>query len=119
MPGVYEIPGGHIDFGEDIVEGLKREVREELGKEINVGDSFSVFTYINEVKGAHAVEVAYFASFKGELNDAHLEPSDHSDWRWFAENEESIYSVNREANDIELAVIRRGFALLKGETLRT
>ena len=22
MPGVYELPGGHVDFGEDIVMGL-------------------------------------------------------------------------------------------------
>src|SRR3954471_19845132 len=50
-PGVYEVPGGHVDFGEDIVEALKREVREELGKDITVGDPFSVFTYLNEVKG--------------------------------------------------------------------
>ncbi len=27
LPGVYELPGGHIDFGENIVEGLKREIR--------------------------------------------------------------------------------------------
>ena len=28
LPGVYELPGGHIDFGEDIVEGLRREIKE-------------------------------------------------------------------------------------------
>jgi 8-oxo-dGTP diphosphatase len=32
FPGVYEIPGGHIDFGEDVIVGLKREVQEELGQ---------------------------------------------------------------------------------------
>ncbi len=31
LPGVYELPGGHIDFGEDIVEGLRREIKEEFG----------------------------------------------------------------------------------------
>lgn len=25
LPGAYELPGGHIDFGEDPVSGLKRE----------------------------------------------------------------------------------------------
>src|SRR6266566_5216805 len=29
LPGVYELPGGHIDFGEDITAGLKREIQEE------------------------------------------------------------------------------------------
>ena len=28
LPGKYEIPGGHIDYGEDIEEGLKREIQE-------------------------------------------------------------------------------------------
>src|SRR3546814_11693547 len=30
LPGVYEIPGGHIDYGEDVAAGLKREIQEEL-----------------------------------------------------------------------------------------
>jgi ADP-ribose pyrophosphatase YjhB (NUDIX family) len=30
LPGVFELPGGHIDFGEDIVVGLKREIMESL-----------------------------------------------------------------------------------------
>jgi len=31
MPSVFELPGGHVDFGEDIVAGLKREIREKFG----------------------------------------------------------------------------------------
>jgi 8-oxo-dGTP diphosphatase len=118
FPGVYELPGGHIDFGEDILDGLKREVHEELGKDIVVGDPFSVFTYINEVKGAHSIEVCYFAQFVGGLDDVQLEPADHMGWGWFAENDEHVFSVNREPGDKELDVMRRGFALLKGSKLR-
>jgi 8-oxo-dGTP diphosphatase len=118
FPGVYELPGGHIDFGEDIIAGLKREVSEELGKDITVGDPFSVFTYINEVKGAHSVEVCYFAQFSGQLDDVRLEPSDHMACGWFAEGEADIFSVNREPGDTELDVIKRGFALLKGEKMQ-
>lgn len=118
FPGVYELPGGHIDFGEDIVAGLKREVREELGKDITVGDPFSVFTYMNDVKGAHSIEVCYFAQFFGELDDVQLEPADHMGGGWFAENEEHVFSVNRESGDKEIDVMRRGFALLKGNGLR-
>lgn len=118
FPGVYELPGGHIDFGEDILFGLKREVREELGKDITVGDPFSVFTYINEVKGAHAIEACYFAQFKDLLDDVSLEPDDHMNCGWFAEGEAGTYSINRDSEDKELDVIARGFALLNGERLR-
>ena len=34
LPGLYELPGGHIDFGEDIVDGLRREIKEETGLDI-------------------------------------------------------------------------------------
>ncbi len=117
-PGVFEIPGGHIDFGEDIVAGLRREVREELGKDIMVGEPFSVFTYMNEVKGAHTVEVAYFAEFAGRLDDVHLNPEDHQAGDWFAASELDKFMVNRSQDDPEPKVIMRGFELLAGQRLR-
>ncbi len=114
-PGVYELPGGHVDFGEDIVEALKREVREELGKDIIVGDAFSAFTYMNIVKGAHAVEITFFAQFVGLTDDIKTSPEDHMAWGWFAETDEDKFIVNRVPDDPEPEVVRRGFALLKGK----
>jgi len=118
FPGVFELPGGHVDFGEDIVEALKREVREELGKEITVGDPFSVFTYLNEVKGAHAIEVCYFAEFVGALDDVKLSPDDHMAEGWFAADEADAFMVNRGPDDPEPKVVMRGFELLTGQLLR-
>ena len=41
----YVIPGGGIDEGEDIIEGLKRELKEELDIEVEVNDlAFKVET---------------------------------------------------------------------------
>jgi 8-oxo-dGTP diphosphatase len=117
-PGVFELPGGHIDFGEDIVAGLKREVHEELGKDIMVGEPFSVFTYMNEVKGAHAIEVCYFAEFVGALDDVLLSPEDHMAAGWFAADESGKFLVNRSPDDPEPVVVERGFALLNGGALR-
>ncbi|MEE9406396.1 MAG: NUDIX hydrolase, partial [Candidatus Aenigmarchaeota archaeon] len=32
--GCFELPGGHIDEGEDLLEALKREVKEECGLDV-------------------------------------------------------------------------------------
>lgn len=114
LPEIYELPGGHINFGEDIVEGLKREVREELSKEITVGEPFYVFTYMNNVKGAHAIEVVYFAEFVDNPLEIHLHPEDHSEYGWFSQKEilTKVVGVNKEKEDPEVQAILKGFTQL-------
>jgi 8-oxo-dGTP pyrophosphatase MutT (NUDIX family) len=115
LPDIWEIPGGHIDFGEDIVVGLKREVLEEMGMNITVGDPFGAFTYMNEVKGSHSVEVVYFAQFTDPLDQIRLDPADHSEFRWVGlDNLESIYTANKNADDVEIGIIKRGLEILNG-----
>ena len=41
-PGIWEIPGGRLEIGEDPVEGMKREMLEETGLEVEVVMPFSV-----------------------------------------------------------------------------
>lgn len=117
LPGVFELPGGHIDFGEDIVEGLKREIREEFGMRVSIGDPFKVFDYVNEIKGSHSIQVIYFGTFSDPIEDVRINPEDHSEFRWIAEDEvEEVVSINRRGDDPEIQAIRRGFALLRSGT---
>jgi len=119
FPGVFELPGGHIEFGEDPVSGLKRELDEELGADIAIGDPFYVFTYSNPVKGSHSIEVVYFAKFISRPEDIKLNPEDHSDYGWFAENElEKAASSNKSLDNLEFQAMFKGFALLKGRPLK-
>lgn len=120
LPGVFEVPGGHIEFGENLVDGLKREIQEELHVDIEVGDPFYVFTYTNHIKGSHSIEVVYFATFKNDVDTIKLNPEDHSEYAWFAENElDQAYSPTKNADDEEFKAMRKGFALLRGEHLYT
>jgi 8-oxo-dGTP diphosphatase len=113
LPGKYELPGGHIDYGEEIKTGLKREVKEELGIGVALGDPFAVFTYTNKVKGSHSIEVVYFAQVIGSPDAITIDPDDHSTCGWFSENE--AVALNDDENDAEVTVIKRGFALLRGD----
>ncbi len=116
LPGVYELPGGHVDFGEDVVAGLQREVMEEFTMQISVGDPFAVFTYTNNIKGSHSIEVIYFAKFEGDIANIRINSEDHSEYGWFAEADISnVISANKREEDPEIQAIKKGFALLRGE----
>jgi 8-oxo-dGTP diphosphatase len=126
LPGLYELPGGHIDFGEDIEDGLKREIEEELGMTVTLGEPYAVFTYANTVKGSHSVEVVYFARFVEPIDKIAIQPEDHSRYDWFTREEavahrdemvpvdQAIHQHNDD--DAEYQAVLRGFDLLAGQT---
>lgn len=118
LPGVYELPGGHIDFGEDPVNGLKREINEEICMEIKVGDPFYVFTYTNEIKCCQSIEVIYFAEFTSDISEIKLNPEDHSTFGWFSEDQLiNVTSQSKGLEDAEFLAMKKAFGLLNGGCL--
>jgi len=115
LPGVYELPGGHIDFGEDIVAGLRREIQEEFAMAIQIGDPFACFTYTNNVKGSHSVEVIFFAQFIDSLENIRIHPEDHSLFDWIGEDDlKKVGTINRQGDDPEIRAMKKGFSILAG-----
>ena len=112
LPDVYELLGGHIERGESSIDGLKREIKEELGMKIEIGDSFFTFSY--DGRDSQTTETIYFAQFAEPIENIKLNSEDHSESNWFAENEiGKIISENKRGNDPEIQAIRKGFELLK------
>lgn len=118
LPGVYELPGGHIDFSETPTDGLVREIQEEFGVVVTLGDPFAVFTYQNEVKGSHSIEVIYFAQLADSNSEPVMNPEDHISCGWFSEAElPQTFVSEKDVEDDEVKAIYKGFALLRGESL--
>ncbi len=114
LPGVYELPGGHIDYGEDIEDGLRREIKEEFNMNIEVYEPFYVFTYLNKIKGTHSIEVIYLAKFIDDIDNIKISPEDHSEYVWIAENEiNKIIDENKRGDDEEIKAIKKGFLKLR------
>lgn len=113
-PDVFELPGGHVDWGETFEDALVREVKEEFDMTIKLGDPYYLFTYSNHVKGSHSVEVVYFATFIDPLDNIKLEPEDHSEYKWLSEDElPQIYGIGgKDEDNPEVLAMKRGFEIL-------
>lgn len=85
LAGKWEFPGGKIELGETQQECLKREIREELEVDIEVGNYLgeSIYTYPNgEIK-----LIAYFAT----ILDGEMKLSVHDKVEWITISEIDEY----------------------------
>lgn len=118
LPDVFELPGGHIDFGETFQEGLAREIFEEFKMNVRIGDLIDAFTYTNPIKKSHSAELVYFATFVTSLDEISLDPADHSEFRWVSRDElQDIYSNQKNEQDPEFVIVQKAFDMLGGSRL--
>ena len=78
LPGFWEFPGGKIEPGESPVAALKREITEELGCVIEVGDE--VNTTMHEYEFGTIVLTTYYCS----LTSGTPTTSEHAAIRWLS-----------------------------------
>ena len=59
LPGMYELPGGKVVFGETPRNALVREFREETQIDINVVEPIREFSYTSDNGWRHTVELVF------------------------------------------------------------
>lgn len=76
--GVWELPGGGLDFGEDFHSGLRRELQEEVGLTATSISKEPVYTWI--VKRTNARKMDWFyaliVAFRVEVEHLNITPSE-------------------------------------------
>jgi len=92
IAGLWEFPGGKVEAGESEAEALVREIREELGVEIAVGNRLAQ----SRIDGDTLLRV-----FEAELLTGDEEARfDHDEIRWF--RPEDLVSVAWIESDLQL-----------------
>lgn len=57
--GLWEFPGGSVEFGERLADALRREIAEEYGVEIEVGALLDVVDHLLPHEGQHWVSPTF------------------------------------------------------------
>ncbi|MBI3959132.1 MAG: NUDIX domain-containing protein [Chloroflexi bacterium] len=80
--GLWSLPGGYMDAGEMPAEALQREVREEVGLAIDVGEMSAIFPMQNGAGKRVGIVLAFRAQPSG-LNRQVYAQDDVSEAGWF------------------------------------
>ncbi|MCA9385976.1 NUDIX hydrolase [Candidatus Dojkabacteria bacterium] len=109
FPGVYELPGGKVDFGENPIEAVIRECKEETNLDITVIDPYFVFDYMSKNDSQHNVEIHFLVDLHSAPDDLILTPG-HDDFAWVDTNE--LYQYRSDITDQLWESMTKGFEVL-------
>jgi ADP-ribose pyrophosphatase YjhB (NUDIX family) len=102
FPGCWDIVGGHVETGEDLLTALEREIAEETGWQLR--GSPQLIHVADWESGALALRVRrrefdFLVDIDGDLSQPRLERGKHIEFRWLDRHNLTLLDENRGVDD--------------------
>lgn len=81
--GFWSIPGGRLEMFETFEEAVKREIKEEVGVDIDVIDELGICDHIIKSEQKHWVSPSFLCKITNG-KPIIMEPDKHADMQWFS-----------------------------------
>jgi mutator protein MutT len=98
-PGTWSRPGGRVEFGEKVEEAVRREIKEEIGIDVEVVRFLEITQTIED--GKHWISLGFLARHVSGT-PRNMEPGKHDEMRWFPLSKlpENLNSYTRNAINV-------------------
>jgi 8-oxo-dGTP pyrophosphatase MutT (NUDIX family) len=94
LPGCWDIVGGHVEPGEQLLDALRREIREETGWEL-AGTPQLAHVSDWEAEDGGRREFDFLVDVDGDLSQPRLEWPQHVEFRWVDPTGLDVLAENR------------------------
>ena len=84
MPGMWHVPGGRVEAGESVQAAAVREIREELGVEVDIADLEFCGVVAYDETDSEDVDTFQFAARRWKGEPSRAESHKHQDIAWVA-----------------------------------
>lgn len=88
-PGIYHLPGGHVEQFESPQDALAREIKEELDILITVVQPVHAFHY--QTGNIHTIGITFYCKLISDINELKLFEQTSVDYKWIAKSEINKY----------------------------